>query len=49
MYSLKTAYKHIATKRNRPWKNEEEVRIAWVAGLEKALDIHFDSERAKKR
>lgn len=44
----KAAFDHIAAKRNRPWKNEEEVRLAWVAGLEAAMDIHFDAERAKK-
>ncbi len=44
----KFAYDHIAAKRKRPWKNEEEVRLAWVAGLESAMGIHFDAERAKK-
>jgi hypothetical protein len=48
MSSTETAFAHIAAKRNRPWKNEEEVRLAWVAGLEAAMDIHFDAERAKK-
>lgn len=48
MSSTKTAFDHIAAKRNRPWKNEEEVRLAWVAGLEAAMSIHFDAERAKK-
>lgn len=42
------AYEHIAAKRNRPWKGEEEVRLAWVAALEAVLNIHFDTERAKK-
>jgi hypothetical protein len=42
------AFKHIASKRVRPWKGEEEVRIAWVSALETALNIHFDAERAKK-
>jgi len=46
--TTKTAFDHIAAKRNRPWKNEEEVRLAWVAGLEAAMGIHFDAERAKK-
>ncbi len=44
----KKAFKHIASKRARPWKGEEEVRIAWVSALESALEIHFDAERAKK-
>lgn len=44
----KKAFKHIESKRIRPWKGEEEVRIAWVSALESALNIHFDAERAKK-
>lgn len=46
--AAKAAYDHIGTKRNRPWKNEEEVRLAWVAGLEAAMGIHFDAERDTK-
>lgn len=41
-------YHNIAAKRSRPWKGEEEVRLAWVSALEMALNIHFDAERAKK-
>lgn len=48
MSSTKIAFDHIAIKRNRPWENEEEVRLAWVAGLEAAMGIHFDAERSKK-
>jgi hypothetical protein len=48
MNSTKVAFDHITIKRNRPWKNEEEVRLAWVAGLEAAIGIHFDAERARK-
>lgn len=48
MSFIKKAFDKIAAKRNRPWKNEEEVRLAWVAGLEAAMDIHFDAERWKK-
>lgn len=48
MSMTKIAFDHIAVKRKRPWKNEEEVRLAWVAGLEAAMGIHFDAERAKK-
>lgn len=44
----KQAYTQIAAKRNRPWKGEEEVRLAWVSALESVLGIHFDAERAKK-
>ncbi|KQN57421.1 Eco57I restriction-modification methylase domain-containing protein [Pseudomonas sp. Leaf58] len=38
----------IQAKRNRPWSNEEEVRVAWIAALENGLGIHFDAERAKR-
>lgn len=41
------AFSHIASKRNRPWKGEEEVRLAWASALEKVLNIHIDAERAK--
>ena len=44
----KKAFNHIAAKRKRPWKGEEEVRIAWVSALEAALNIDFDAERARK-
>ena len=46
--SSRAAYIHIAARRNRPWKGEEEVRVAWVSALEAALNIHFDAERTKK-
>ncbi|EGR4466707.1 SAM-dependent methyltransferase [Vibrio cholerae] len=42
------AFTHISAKRNRPWKGEEEVRLAWVSALEAALGLHFDAERARK-
>jgi len=48
MSTIEIAYGHIVAKRNRPWTNEEEVRLAWVAGLEAAMGIHFDAERAHK-
>lgn len=38
----------IQAKRNRPWSNEEEVRVAWIGALESGLGIHFDAERAKR-
>ncbi len=44
----KKAYVAIESKRTRPWSNEEEVRIAWVAALEAALGVHFDAERSRK-
>jgi hypothetical protein len=42
------AYAHISARRNRPWRGEEEVRIAWVSALEEAIGKPFDAERAKK-
>ncbi|MGN8346888.1 Eco57I restriction-modification methylase domain-containing protein [Pseudomonas sp. SMV71] len=38
----------IQAKRNRPWSNEEEVRVAWLGALENGLGIHFDAERARR-
>lgn len=46
--TLSAAFKKINAKRMRPWKGEEEVRLAWISVLEATLDIHFDAERAKK-
>lgn len=52
MDSVKTieiqAFDKIQSKRIRPWKGEEEVRLAWIAALEEVTGIHFDAERAKK-
>jgi hypothetical protein len=44
----KQVFNKINAKRQRPWKGEEEVRIAWISAIENALDIHFDAERARK-
>lgn len=46
--TIRTAFSDISKRRNRPWVNEEEVRIAWVSALERALGVHFDAERARK-
>lgn len=43
-----TAYTAIQARRNRPWVNEEEVRLAWVSTLEAITGLHLDAERAKK-
>lgn len=43
----KAAFEHINRKRNKPWKGEEEVRLAWSAALEQATNIDFDAERSK--
>lgn len=44
----KSAFDHISERRLRPWKGEEEVRAAWVSGLEAELGIIIDMERARK-
>lgn len=44
----KDVYSAINAKRNRPWVNEEEVRVAWISAIESNLGIHFDAERAKR-
>lgn len=35
-------------RRRANWTNEEEVRHAWMKGLEEALQIDLDAERAKR-
>lgn len=45
---MKAAYAHIVARRSRPWKGEEEVRLAWVSALEAVIGKPFDAERAKK-
>ncbi len=42
------AFDKIQAKRVRPWKGEEEVRLAWVSALEESTGKIFDAERAKK-
>ncbi|HZS80176.1 MAG TPA: N-6 DNA methylase [Herbaspirillum sp.] len=46
MYTKK-GYDLIHRRRNQ-WANEEEVRHAWMKGLEEALQIDLDAERAKR-
>jgi len=41
------AFATISASRIRPWKGEEEVRIAWVSALQTSLGMIFDAERAK--
>lgn len=45
---IKTAFTAIESRKCRPWRGEEEVRIAWVSALETATGFHFDAERSKK-
>jgi len=38
----------LISRRKKQWSNEEEVRHAWMKGLEEALQIDLDAERAKR-
>jgi hypothetical protein len=38
----------LIARRRKQWVNEEEVRHAWMKGLEEALQIDLDAERAKR-
>ncbi len=44
---IKRGYDLIKRRRNR-CTNEEEVRHAWMKGLEEALQIDLDAEREKR-
>ncbi|MTZ15635.1 N-6 DNA methylase [Pseudomonas sp. JL972] len=46
--AVRGAFSAIQSKRQRPWRGEEEVRLAWVSALEAATGLHFDAERARK-
>jgi len=35
-------------RRRKQWANEEEVRHAWMKGIEEALQIDLDAERARR-
>lgn len=38
----------LINRRRKQWVNEEEVRHAWMKGLEEALQIDIDAERARR-
>lgn len=38
----------LINRRRKQWSNEEEVRHAWMKGLEEAIQIDLDAERAKR-
>lgn len=44
---MKAGYELIKRRRSQ-WVNEEEVRHTWMRGLEEALQIDLDAERAKR-
>ena len=46
--AIDAAYRALERKRNRPWRGEEEVRVAWIAALEKVTGYHFDAERSRE-
>lgn len=48
MTTTKSTYDAINAKRTRPWKGEEEVRVAWITALETATGVCFNMERGKK-
>jgi len=39
----------LINRRRKQWANEEEVRHAWMKGLEEALQIDLDADRAKRK
>lgn len=43
-----SVYDQINSRRLSPWKNEEEVRIAWNKAIEIATGITLDAERGRK-
>lgn len=46
--TLLRAFKAIERKSRKPWKGEEEVRLAWISALELATGFDFDAERQKR-
>ena len=45
---MASAYDYIAKRRSKPWRGEEEVRAAWVGGLELECGTLLDLERARR-
>jgi len=45
--NIKKGY-DLINRRRKQWVNEEEVRHAWMKGIEEALKIDLDAERAKR-
>ena len=39
---------YLINRRRKQWANEEEARHTWMKGLEEALQIDLDAERAKR-
>lgn len=46
--TAEAAFNMIEARRQRPWANEEEVRLAWISALEQATGLIFDAERARR-
>jgi len=46
-YSLKKGY-DLINRRRKQWVNEEEVRHAWMKGIEEVMRIDLDAERARR-
>lgn len=48
MFILKNDLYNFLVKKKALWQNEEEVRVAWVSGLETVLDTTLEKERKYK-
>lgn len=46
--AVQKAFNAIERKRRKPWRGEEEVRLAWVSALEQATGFDFDAERQNR-
>ena len=41
-------FEQIQEKRLKPWKGEEEVRVAWIKAIELATGLHLNAERGRQ-
>lgn len=42
------AFEQINSSREKPWQNEEEVRVAWVSAINAATGLNLHTERGRK-
>lgn len=45
---IQNAFEQINAIRQKPWKNEEEVRVAWVSAINTATGLNLHTERGYK-
>jgi hypothetical protein len=45
---IEGVFEQINAKRQKPWRGEEEVRVAWVGAIESATGLYIHIERNKK-